>query len=268
MNIYDYLTQDLYSLDTQDTASVSTIQQAQSTGTETYSETLVSGEVDGYISFSGGFIQSYNFVTGTTGWRLSADGSFEGSSGTFRGSITGASGTFTGTITATTGTIGGFDIGSDYIRDAANSFGLASTVTGGDDVRFWAGDTFANRETALFRITEGGQFTAVGGMILTIKSQTCFETAARFDVSDVGGTGAINFDANGVGLGTGPTGTSYASLEWIPNGNNGLSSGISTCSFSVDLNQVDIASGTGSMYLGIGLLAITGTAINFTAAHI
>ena len=42
----------------------------------------------------------------------------------------------TGTITATSGSIGGFDIGADYIRDVANSMGLASTVTGGDDVRF------------------------------------------------------------------------------------------------------------------------------------
>lgn len=61
-----------------------------------------------------------------------------------------------GAITADSGSIGGFDIGSDYIRDVANSFGLASTVSGGDDVRFWAGDTFANRATAPLRILESG----------------------------------------------------------------------------------------------------------------
>lgn len=33
-------------------------------------------------------------------------------------------------------TIGGFDIGEDYIRDTTNSFGLASTITAGDDIRF------------------------------------------------------------------------------------------------------------------------------------
>ena len=64
--------------------------------------------------------------------------------------------TITGIINATSGTIGGFTIGADYIRDVANSMGLASTVTGGDDVRFWAGDTFANRATAPFRVTEAG----------------------------------------------------------------------------------------------------------------
>ncbi len=70
-----------------------------------------------------------------------------------------------GTIIAIAGTIGGFNIGPDYIRDAANSFGLSSTVTGGDDVRFWAGDTFANRATAPFRVTESGALTATLGTI-------------------------------------------------------------------------------------------------------
>lgn len=73
-------------------------------------------------------------------------------------------------LAAIAGTIGGFNIGADYIRDAANSFGLASTVTGGDDVRFWAGDTFANRAIAPGRITESGaatfsSMTITGGSI-------------------------------------------------------------------------------------------------------
>lgn len=80
----------------------------------------------------------------------------------------------TGTLTATTWSIGWFDIGSDYIRDVANSFGLASTVSGSDDVRFWAGNTFANRATAPFRITEAWVITATSGTIggTTIGSTT------------------------------------------------------------------------------------------------
>jgi hypothetical protein len=61
-----------------------------------------------------------------------------------------------GDITATVGNIGGFTIGADYIRDAANSFGLASTVTAGVDTRFWAGATMANIATAPFRVDELG----------------------------------------------------------------------------------------------------------------
>ena len=64
-----------------------------------------------------------------------------------------------------TSSIGGFQIGADYIRDVANSFGLASTVTGGDDVRFWAGATFANRSTAPARITEAGVATFSSGTV-------------------------------------------------------------------------------------------------------
>lgn len=65
-----------------------------------------------------------------------------------------------GSFSATTGSIGGFNIGPDYIRDSANSFGLSSTVTVGDDVRFWAGDSYANRAVAPFSITESGVVTA------------------------------------------------------------------------------------------------------------
>jgi len=70
-----------------------------------------------------------------------------------------------GALTATSGAIGGFTIDTDNIRDVANSFGLASTVSGGDDVRFWAGDTYVNRATADFRVTEAG---AVTGSSITI----------------------------------------------------------------------------------------------------
>lgn len=72
-----------------------------------------------------------------------------------------------GDITATTGSIGGFDIGSDYVRDSANTFGLASTATGGTDVRFWAGDTFANRATAPFRVYESGEVISRSSPIQT-----------------------------------------------------------------------------------------------------
>jgi hypothetical protein len=50
-----------------------------------------------------GYFQSPNFVSGVSGWRLTAEGDFEGNTGTFRGSVTGA--TFTGGTfqTSTTG---------------------------------------------------------------------------------------------------------------------------------------------------------------------
>lgn len=113
---------------------------------------------DGVLSF--GALRSPNFSTGNSGWRITANGDVEFGDGYFRGDITGASGTFSGTITASAGTIGGFSVGADYLRDAADTMGLASTVTGGDDVRFWAGAPFASRATAPFRGTEAGAVTA------------------------------------------------------------------------------------------------------------
>jgi len=65
-----------------------------------------------------------------------------------------------GTITTSNGSVGGFTIGADYFRDSANTFGLSSTITAGDDVRFWAGAAFANRATAPFRVTEAGAVNA------------------------------------------------------------------------------------------------------------
>ena len=71
--------------------------------------------------------------------------------------------TIVGSFAASSGTIGGWTIGADYIRDAAGVVGLSSAVTGGDDIRFWAGDsTPANAE---FKVTESGALTAASGTI-------------------------------------------------------------------------------------------------------
>ena len=79
-------------------------------------ERFTTGDIDGDLSFVGGFIQSKNFVTGSSGWRLDAEGNLEASDGTFRG-----------TLSATSGTVGGFTIasttltGNNIILDSGNS---------------------------------------------------------------------------------------------------------------------------------------------------
>lgn len=95
------------------------------------------------------FIRSTNWLPKKSGFYIDGQNGYAEFSNVF----------ISGGITATTGTVGGFQIGPDYIRDVANSMGLASTVTGGDDVRFWAGDTFTNRAIAPFRVTESGSVT-------------------------------------------------------------------------------------------------------------
>ena len=66
-------------------------------------------------------------------------------------SATGA--VISGAITATSGTIGGFTIGATYLYagSGGNTVGLSP-----GDWPFWAGDTYANRATAPFRVNPAG----------------------------------------------------------------------------------------------------------------
>ena len=127
---------------------------------ETPSESVYSGDIIGNTNVIDGFLQSKNFVSGTTGWRIDADGSAEFLDATIVGSIT-----------ATTGFIGGWTIGTTSFTDTAGTVGLSSAVTAGDDIRFWAGDT--TPASAEFKVTEAGILTATSATItgaITISS--------------------------------------------------------------------------------------------------
>jgi len=65
---------------------------------EVQSTNLSSGELIGDLLVSDGFIRSFNYEAGVSGWTINADGSVEFESGYFRGDITGATGTFSGTV--------------------------------------------------------------------------------------------------------------------------------------------------------------------------
>lgn len=68
-----------------------------------------SGFITGNLEYTGGYIQSANFVSGTSGWKLDSSGT-----------LTAVSATISGTITATAGTIGGWTIGSTTISSATS----------------------------------------------------------------------------------------------------------------------------------------------------
>lgn len=51
--------------------------------------------------------------------------------------------------------IGGWGIGADILASKANTVGLSTRVTAGDDIRMWAGSTDMN--TAAFRVYESGK---------------------------------------------------------------------------------------------------------------
>ena len=74
-----------------------------------YPEDIVSGSIAGNLEYTGGYIQSANFVSGTSGWKLDSNGT-----------LTAVSATLSGTITATAGTIGGWTIGTTTISSATS----------------------------------------------------------------------------------------------------------------------------------------------------
>lgn len=66
-----------------------------------------------------------------------------------------------GVITSTSGTIGGWTLGANALTtgSGATTVGLDNTVTGGDDIRIYAGS--ATPGSAPFRVTETGAVTAL-----------------------------------------------------------------------------------------------------------
>lgn len=159
---------------------------------------IVDGQLNSTLQQEAGtiFTGKQNFTDNTAGYRLGfdTDGVAKFLIGNSSNSLywNGSTLVINGSITATTGAIGGFNIGSDYIRDAANSFGLASTVTGGNDVRFWAGDTFANRATAPLRLYEDGSIIGTNATF----------TGALFATSGwIGSATALIYESQGINTG-------------------------------------------------------------------
>lgn len=80
------------------------------------------------------------------------------------GALTATNATITGTVTANAGSIGGWTINSAYIAKdtgtAATSAGLAPS-----DYPFYAGQTYANRASAPFRVSNAGALTATNATI-------------------------------------------------------------------------------------------------------
>lgn len=134
-----------------------------------------------------------------------------------------------GNLTATTGEIGGFSIGADYVRDAANSFGLASTVSAGSDIRFWAGDTFANRSTAPFRIDEDGNAVVKSLRRDDFHFFTIFESIDGYTTT-AGGTGSVTLSGQYLTIATGTTTNDLTTMA------RSTSSGLTGRSFSFPLS--------------------------------
>lgn len=158
----------------------------------------------------------------------------------------------TGTINATSGTIGGFEIGPDYIRDTVDTFGLASTVTGGGDVRFWAGDTFANRGLAPVRIYDTGQaifrHLEAGSLDILADGTRTYGIYIE-DVTAIPGPNPANILAAGKMAPSANSETAYGILCW-PEIDKGAWTGLTVYGNHIRLNS---SSGAGTIANAYGL---------------
>lgn len=92
-----------------------------------------------------------------------------------------------GVLKAESGTIGGFTIDATSIKDIAGLVGLSSVVTGGDDIRFFAGH--ATMASAPFKVTEAGYVIASKFIHLYVLSN---DVIASYD-PDIDNTSATYF---------------------------------------------------------------------------
>ena len=97
---------------------------------------------------------------------------------------------------------------------------------------------------------------------------TIFETAGRFSQAATG-SGTATFGTNGLLLSAGATGTSSEQSTWNMMWAGGqIFAGSPVISTFISMNTLNVASGAGSMYVGIGEVTVTGSGHTFTNAHI
>jgi hypothetical protein len=113
-------------------------------------------------------------------------------------------------------TIGGWVIGPDYIQAAGGLVGLQTTVTGGDDIRIWAGNVAA--ASAPFRVYESGLLVASNAIIEgTIEAQSgsiggWAITASTFQ-SVLTGTIGITLDSQNAIIEVGDSAGTYIEID-------------------------------------------------------
>lgn len=112
----------------------------------------------GYI---GGFISGEGLTFGSDTWNFGGvnAGVIQVGINTTNGTLYAINANIAGILTVAAGsTAGGWVIDTSSIHDASSMVGLSSLVTGGDDIRFWAGN--ATPASAPFRVTESGLLVA------------------------------------------------------------------------------------------------------------
>lgn len=157
---------------------------------------VLSGTITASAGTIGGFTLGATTLTATSGGNTTIVSS--GATAFTAGPTASPTVTITqaGVLTTTSASVGGFDIGAEYIRDTANTFGLASTTTGGADVRMWCGDTFANRASAPVRLYDNNALFVYAVTVAAASTIAGFDHGSDY-IHDTGNTFGLASTATG-----------------------------------------------------------------------
>lgn len=144
-------------------------------------------------------------------------------------------------------TIGGWVITSNAIKDLAGVVGLSSAVTGGDDIRFFAGNS--TPASAPFRVTEAGALVATSATITGAITASSGSITGPLTVSGASGS---------IALGTTPPSSASAGTGlWLDRtGLYGLLS---------NTVQAKLDATTGAVTAGGGVVALNSTGLRFSS---
>ncbi len=98
-------------------------------------------------------------VTANNYFKILADGSMEATNGKFSGQLTATSGSITGSLSVTN------YISAGSATPSSGKAGISGVGTTEGAVRFWAGETYANRGSAPFYVRDDGYLKASSGQI-------------------------------------------------------------------------------------------------------
>jgi len=126
---------------------------------ETSPSVIGSGEIFGNLSMKDGYLQSSNFVSGSTGWQITAEGDLEANDGVFRGDLS-----------ATTGTIGGWNINSTSIYTGTEDHSGYTANAG--DMTLYSDGTDSSIHAKNFYINTSGNLVATEATISGVITAT------------------------------------------------------------------------------------------------
>lgn len=193
-------------------------------------------------------IQSDNYVLGSTGWRLTKAGNFEGNAGTFRGSLT------AGTIVSLSTSGGGVVITGSTNSIVLGSNGMTISGSGNGSITFGSGSgsiTLSGTGTGAINVGTGITIDGTGAGVITASGGT-FRTASSGTRIELSGThaGDLKFYTSGSLIGRAVATSTFALYGSSTSAAVELGASTVTITGDVTVNTSDSFQALGQVLLG------------------